>query len=144
MDADNDNFGTGTGQSLCSDPGAGYATIAGDCNDANNQIYPGAAEILDNSIDENCDGVDGYLGVNENKLLSVELLPNPTTGLFEIRFSEANEGEIAITDLNGKIIKQLDFSGSSFIVDVNDCINGTYFIVLKTESSTQTIRFVKI
>jgi hypothetical protein len=144
VDADNDNFGTGTGQSLCSDPGVGYATIAGDCNDTNNQIYPGATEILDNSIDENCDGVDGYLGINENQLLSVELLPNPTTGLFEIRFSEANEGAITITDLNGKIIKQLDFSGSSFMVDVNDCINGTYFIVLKTESSTQTIRFVKI
>ena len=144
VDADNDNFGTGIGQSLCSDPGAGYATIAGDCNDTNNQIYPGATEILDNSIDENCDGVDGYLGINENKLLSVELLPNPTTGLFEIRFSETNQGEIAITDLNGKIIKQLDFSGSTFIVNVNDCINGTYFIVLKTESSTQTIRFVKI
>jgi hypothetical protein len=144
VDADNDNFGTGTGQSLCSDPGAGYATIAGDCNDTNNQIYPGATEILDNSIDENCDGVDGYVGINENKLLSVELLPNPTTGLFEIRFSEANEGAITITDLNGKIIKQLDFSGSTFMVDVNDCINGTYFIVLKTESSTQTIRFVKI
>ena len=144
VDADNDNFGTGTGQSLCSDPGAGYTTIAGDCNDTYNQIYPGATEILDNSIDENCDGVDGYLGINENQLLSVELLPNPTTGLFEIKFSEANEGEIAITDLNGKIIKQLDFSGSSFIVDVNDCINGTYFIVLKTESSTETIRFVKI
>jgi hypothetical protein len=144
VDADNDNFGTGIGQSLCSDPGAGYATIAGDCNDTNNQIYPGATEILDNSIDENCDGVDGYLGITENMLLSVELLPNPTTGLFEIRFSEANEGAITITDLNGKIIKQLDFSGSSFMVDVNDCINGTYFIVLKTESSTQTIRFVKI
>jgi hypothetical protein len=144
VDADNDNFGTGTGQSLCSDPGAGYTTIAGDCNDTNNQIYPGATEILDNSIDENCDGVDGYLGINDNNLLSVELLPNPTTGLFEIRFSEANEGVITITDLNGKIIKQLDFSGSTFIVDVNDCINGTYFIVLKTESSTQTIRFVKI
>ena len=144
VDADNDNFGTGTGQSLCSDPGAGYTTIAGDCNDTNNQIYPGATEILDNSIDENCDGVDGYLGINDNNLLSVELLPNPTTGLFEIRFSEANEGAITITDLNGKIIKQLDFYGSTFMVDVNDCINGTYFIVLKTESSTQTIRFVKI
>lgn len=144
VDADNDNFGTGTGQSLCSDPGAGYTTIAGDCNDTNNQIYPGATEILDNSIDEDCDGVDGYLGINENQLLSVELLPNPTTGLFEIKFSEANEGAITITDLNGKIIKQLDFSGSTFMVDVNDCINGTYFIVLKTESSTQTIRFVKI
>ena len=54
-DADGDGYGTGVGQSLCANPGAGFATQAGDCNDGNAAINPGATEIC-NSIDDDCDG----------------------------------------------------------------------------------------
>ena len=52
-DADNDGYGTGAGQSLCANPGAGFATQAGDCNDADDQINPGASEVCD-GVDNNC------------------------------------------------------------------------------------------
>ena len=52
-DADNDSYGTGAGQSLCANPGAGFATQAGDCNDNNAAINPGATEICD-GVDNNC------------------------------------------------------------------------------------------
>jgi len=55
-DADNDGYGTGAGQSLCANPGPGFATQAGDCNDSNHLINPGATEICDN-IDNNCNGM---------------------------------------------------------------------------------------
>lgn len=57
-DADGDSYGTGAAQSLCANPGAGYATAAGDCNDANAAIKPGATEICGNGIDEDCSGAD--------------------------------------------------------------------------------------
>ena len=144
VDADNDNFGTGTGQSLCSDPGAGFTTIDGDCNDNNNQIYPGATEILDNSIDENCDGVDGYLAIEENDVIKIQLVPNPTTGIVEVRMNNSTNATINLTDLNGKSIKSFKNAGSNFQIDLSNCINGIYFIEVKTEHSIQTIRLVKI
>jgi len=55
VDADNDGYGTGAGQSRCSNPGSGFATQAGDCNDANHLINPGATEVCD-GVDNNCTG----------------------------------------------------------------------------------------
>jgi len=52
-DADGDGYGTGNGQALCYDPGFGYSLIAGDCNDANDMIYPFSAEVC-NGLDDDC------------------------------------------------------------------------------------------
>jgi Putative metal-binding motif len=55
-DTDGDGYGvTASATSLCINPGAGYATQGGDCNDVNNAVNPGATEICD-GIDNNCDG----------------------------------------------------------------------------------------
>jgi len=52
IDIDNDGYGaTGSNHSLCN-----YTQE--DCNDNNLNIYPGATEVKNNGIDENCDGVD--------------------------------------------------------------------------------------
>ncbi len=57
LDADNDQYYTGTGITSCTSPGAGYTITVlggGDCNDAVAGINPGAAEICYNNIDDNC------------------------------------------------------------------------------------------
>ena len=56
-DGDLDTYGTGAGSSLCANPGAGFSTTGGDCNDANAAINPGAQEICDGGIDNDCDGL---------------------------------------------------------------------------------------
>ncbi len=55
QDVDLDGFGMGVGKCLCEDPGAGYTTTSGDCNDVNDGVYPGVQEIC-NGMDDNCDG----------------------------------------------------------------------------------------
>lgn len=55
-DADLDGYGLTTGVvNACSAP-AGYITTAGDCNDSDATIKPGASETC-NSKDDNCDGI---------------------------------------------------------------------------------------
>jgi Putative metal-binding motif/Secretion system C-terminal sorting domain/Ig-like domain CHU_C associated len=54
LDADGDGYGVSTSVQGCTMP-AGYATVAGDCNDANEEAYPGESESCD-GVDNNCNG----------------------------------------------------------------------------------------
>ncbi len=59
-DGDGDGFGNeDSARRACSQPaGAVDGTPGFDCDDWNAEIYPGAAEIPDDGIDQDCDGVD--------------------------------------------------------------------------------------
>jgi hypothetical protein len=57
-DADGDGYGNvNQTASACSAP-AGYVSISGDCDDANEAIRPGVAEIPGDETDQNCDGAE--------------------------------------------------------------------------------------
>jgi hypothetical protein len=57
-DTDGDEFGvSGSTASACAEP-PGYALNAGDCDDSNSAIRPGATEVADDGVDQDCDGSD--------------------------------------------------------------------------------------
>ena len=65
-DEDGDGFGTGTGS--CTS-GSGYASTGADCDDTDEDIYPGAAELCD-GIDNGC--VTGWTASDEDGVASLE------------------------------------------------------------------------
>jgi hypothetical protein len=141
-DADNDNYGTGTAQSLCSDPGAGYSTQNGDCNDANPAMYPGATEIYDNGVDENCDGTDNYLGLNEITFLQVTVQPNPSNGLLTINLNQDIDAMIQVIDLNGKIQFTTRMQSSELQLDLSELAKGTYLLKVNSEATVIQKRII--
>lgn len=59
VDADADGFGDATDSACYCSASGSYATLdQTDCDDANAAVSPGEPEVVDDAIDQNCDGVD--------------------------------------------------------------------------------------
>ncbi len=145
-DADNDGFGTGsTGLSFCEIPGPGFSTNNQDCDDTNGQINPNATDILDNGIDENCDGVDGILGISNELFVNFELIPNPASDVAKVSIStSALIGNLVIQDMNGKTLSVEKLNGQTTLyINVNHLAPGIYLVMLTSSNGTITKRLVK-
>lgn len=61
VDKDQDGFAANSGASqpyrFC-DPPVGYAQVLGDCNDNKATVHPEATELIDDGVDQNCDGYE--------------------------------------------------------------------------------------
>jgi hypothetical protein len=148
LDSDNDQYGAGIGLVSCQTiPLPGYVLVNGDCDDMNPNVYPGATEILDNDLDENCDGVDGYLGLADGyidvSLINVDIVPNPSNGSFSLNFdSEMTDVLVQITDMSGKALFQSNMSGSSIPLNQTQLKPGTYLVHVQINQQSKTLRLV--
>ena len=86
-----------------------------------------------------------YVSVNSGNDFSV--LPNPVNNILTFAYKNVSEsGNIVISDLNGRVVKQITLStnSSGITVDVSSLASGTYNAVFTTGKNYYIKRFVKI
>lgn len=137
LDFDEDGFG-GDSDSLqgCETP-AGYADNMLDCDDDDDSIYPGAEEIPDDGIDQDCDGEDLVTGINDIDGIAFYYYPNPATNKVTIQFSSIFHGSIGIYDSAGKMMSSVSNKNKNeIILNVQNLMPGLYFLQISNENSS--------
>jgi len=86
------------------DDGDGYSEDEGDCNDSNSSVNPGAVEVADNGIDDDCDGITDPDDGGE------EIEFDPVFTELEIVMETVTNGEITATaELGGEAANELRY-----------------------------------
>ena len=150
LDFDLDGFGnTDSVTTGCLIPN-GYVLLQGDCNDGDSTVFPGALEIVNNGIDEDCNGVDSIntIGITEQNFQSLfSLFPNPGRDLVNIKLSEKINGNsfIEIRSLEGKVlsVKLIDLNTSDFVIETDKFESGIYLIQLISPEHRRTRIWIK-
>ena len=110
-----------------------------DCDDNDPFTYPGAIDIPDNGIDEDCDGEDLMLEEND----WYEVAPNPSSGLVYITMLDSRKYSYRVNNSLGELfIEQRGLTGSTSF-DMSSLQDGVYFLFVTRITGTSIEMIVK-
>jgi len=111
-----------------------------DCDDLNDNAFPGAEEIPNNDVDEDCDGFD--LKISNSSFLdksSYKVYPNPTSGLLYVISQDEEAFAVNLYGIDGRLklseenTKQLDLSllpPGPYVLEVERLASNQKFVEL--------------
>ncbi len=88
-------------------------------------------------------GWEGVVGVNNKQAIKdIEIYPNPTNE-FVVLKSKNKINKVEITDISGKLVKNIFDISKDQKINVSDLKKGTYFITTFSNFKNETLRFIK-
>ena len=97
---------------------------------------PDAEEIVNNGIDEDCDGMDQTTATHEISEAVVNIFPNPASYVINIQVEGELDFRATLYDLNGKLIDSVANESQFKILALPD---GIYLLEVKDVKSGNSI-----
>ena len=84
--------------------------------------------------------VDSQVGINEANEVTLNVYPNPTTGLVTVELD--GTFTYALTNINGAVIAQATATDKE-IISLENVARGVYFVMIRSNDTIQTVKVVK-
>lgn len=84
---------------------------------------------------------DAPLQLNEAEIASIQVFPNPTSGVLHLNNIE--KGTVNLYDLHGKLLKSFMNSSNSLALDLSGYDKGSYFLHILNNKGSKTFKVIK-
>lgn len=83
------------------------------------------------------------IGISEYDTNQFQLFPNPSTGWFQVQFSQPSTGMLRVLDSNGRLIEELTVRSQTILeLDLNDKAKGIYWLEYRSPTQVSTQKLV--